>query len=145
MREFKRGDYVKSKFYGYGTVTDIENDDYPVVVRFEQKNRIEFFTQDGFWQKDNEVPLKNITHAEPETAALEIKVTVPNPKPNAPSYKIETLNDIFKVVTTENIDKFFDELKSTMTLAVAMKQIASEVNKEGAEQMSFGEYVWVDD
>lgn len=80
-----------------------------------------------------------------DEAELVFSITKNNPKENAISYEIETMQDIFDAVTVDNIDKFLDEFGVILRSVILAKYIAQEKNPESLKNMKFGKVVWTDD
>lgn len=49
--------------------------------------------------------------------------------PNAPKYKIRTLNDLYQVATTKNINRLMGDLKKTFMLSLLMENAVHAVAK----------------
>lgn len=76
---------------------------------------------------------------------LIFRITKNNPKENAISYEIETIQDIFDAVTIDNIDKFLDEFGVVLRSVILAKYIAQEKDPESLKNMKFDKVVWTDD
>lgn len=76
---------------------------------------------------------------------LRFSLTKREPKENAISYEIETMQDIFDAVTVDNIDKFLDEFGVILRSVILAKYIAQQRNPEALKSMKFGKVVWTDD
>lgn len=82
---------------------------------------------------------------EPDNSELRFSIKVKNPKENAISYNLETMQDIFDAVTVDNIDKFLDEFGVILRSAILAKYIAQQKNPDALKTMKFGKVVWTDD
>ena len=68
-----------------------------------------------------------------------------NPKDNPIEYNMETIDDMFQILTEENIDRFFIEFKDVMlTIVQARTRVESNVEPT-QERIRFKSYKWIDD
>ena len=77
---------------------------------------------------------------ENEEFTFGIAVMKKQPKPNAQSYHIKTIDDIFQIITPKNIDKFFLEFKEMMEVNMHLK---TALNADG--DINFKSFDWIDD
>ena len=73
-----------------------------------------------------------------------------NPKPNAKSHKLVTVQDIFNVLTEKNVNRFMKEFKQGMKVAIAMRELAKSISKaEGIEAgndvLQMPSFTWIED
>lgn len=80
-----------------------------------------------------------------DKSELIFSFTKKEPKENAISYEIETMQDIFNAVNIDTVDKFLDEFGVILRSVILTKYIASEKNPESLKSMKFGKVVWIDD
>lgn len=68
-----------------------------------------------------------------------------NPKKNAKFYELVTVQDIYAILTEENINKFMREFKIGMKVSVAMRDlmIAKGIKSEDVPKME--SFTWIDD
>lgn len=59
-------------------------------------------------------------------------------------YKIETIQDIFKIITTENVEAFIKDFASWARLTVEKKEEIEKLNIEGLT-LQESRFTWVDD
>lgn len=80
-------------------------------------------------------------------------VTKENAKPNAPKYKIKTISELYKVVNSENVDRFLKDFSSGIKIAVhmrdAMNIIGNVQTGKNDNQVEKGidldSFTWIDD
>ncbi len=68
-----------------------------------------------------------------------------NAKPDAPKYKLETMNDLYQIVTVENVDRVFKDLKQAFTIIAMQKEVLEEIEKGSAKQITMPYIEWIDD
>lgn len=72
-----------------------------------------------------------------------------NPKSDAKTYRIETVQDILNAVNSENIDKFIHEFEVTLHSAMLLRAINDGLKKEGKvpedAEIKFTHFDWIDD
>lgn len=73
-----------------------------------------------------------------------------DPKPNAPEYHIETIEQLFEMLTDENYQRWLKDFRQTIELKLSldktMKLIAeSEKVETGVHPLKVKTYTWVDD
>lgn len=74
-----------------------------------------------------------------------LEIMKKNPKPNAVTYRIETINDIFKAVTPDNIEKFLHEFELVLRSGILLKATAETVEKGAGEGIHMPYFDWIDD
>lgn len=84
-----------------------------------------------------------------ENNRIQFAITKKNPKPNAPSYTIATLQDIADCITSENADRFLHEFEVVIRSIVLLKTAADiSTSEKGAvnnEKILFPQFTWIDD
>jgi hypothetical protein len=93
-----------------------------------------------------------------EEAGFKIGFMKKDPKPNAPEYQITTIQELFDMLTPENIDRFFEEFSLSMKTCVlarqdlfdqVLKQIpaerVNEINIQAKDLYKMPSFKWIDD
>lgn len=86
-----------------------------------------------------------------ENNQLGIRVTTTKtPKPNAQEYTIRTIEELFNVVTVDNIDKFLSDIDAGIRVAVQMREAVKSIAElSGAtisnKDIGMDRLVWIDD
>jgi hypothetical protein len=57
-------------------------------------------------------------------------------------YKIETITDIIKCTTPENLDNFLKDLKG---IVLGGHLVLATLSDENKDKVYFGDFVWIDD
>lgn len=87
-----------------------------------------------------------------ETFGLHIQKK--NPKPNAPEYNMITVQEIFDILTPENMNRFFKDFKTGMSAAVHLRQVVKEIansihaeakDLSASDIMKMPSFKWIDD
>jgi hypothetical protein len=72
-----------------------------------------------------------------------------DPKPNAKSYQIKTVQDIMDCVTSENVDQFLTDFEMVVRSCLMMKMINEDGIKAGiipeGHKIDFPSFEWIDD
>lgn len=68
-----------------------------------------------------------------------------NPKDNAPQYKIETMNDLFKLTTSDNVNRLFSDLLHAFTIIAHQKEALDSTQKDTSEKIEMSHIYWIDD
>lgn len=79
---------------------------------------------------------------------IKLEITKKNPKKNAKSYHIETVQDIFNVINSKNINKFIREFKIVLHSGLLLKACNENFTKEGKypkQDILFRYFEWIDD
>ncbi len=86
-----------------------------------------------------------MTKEETQTHAFGFKIQKKNPKPDAPTYRLETMNDLYQLVTTENVDRLFEDLKNMFTLIALQKEAIDAMHPNGSKEITMPYFEWIDD
>ena len=57
-------------------------------------------------------------------------------------HQIKTMNDIFKIVNSENVERFLSDLNASLFQIVAMKEL---LNKKEQKELKYSVFRWTDD
>lgn len=81
---------------------------------------------------------------------IEYSLQKKNPKPNAPRYKLKTVEDIFEILTEENYKRFLKDFEILIESHLAMRILVKEVAKsEDIPSDLFRpllkDFIWIDD
>lgn len=57
-------------------------------------------------------------------------------------HQIKTMNDIFKIVNSENIERFLSDFNASLFQIVAMKEL---LNKREQKESEYSVFQWTDD
>jgi hypothetical protein len=76
---------------------------------------------------------------------IQFSVTKKDGKENAPEYRIKTIEDLFRVVTLENHERFLTDFKTMVEIVVNAKEIAKKVGENENDAINISEYTWIDD
>lgn len=82
---------------------------------------------------------------EENKSELKFSFTKREPKENAISYEIETMQDIFDAVNIDSVDKFLDEFGVILRSVIIAKYAAQQSNPESVKSIKFGKVTWTDD
>lgn len=79
-----------------------------------------------------------------------VKIQNKNPKPGAKQYRIETVQDLFDMLTEENFSRFFKEFKQGMKVAVQFRELTKAVCKAQGHEVNdsvlkMPAFTWIDD
>lgn len=90
-----------------------------------------------------------MTIKEEKDGAFKISVTKANPKPDAPTYTVKTIAELFDIVTTENVERLAADLKTALGVHAHMmnvvRAIAEMSDDESKKLGSVPEFTWIDD
>lgn len=86
---------------------------------------------------------------EQDTGEVKIAFQKKDPKPDPKSYRIETIADITKCVTSENIDGFLRDFEMVLRSYLLMKELNNAGIKEGTipegAEIEMPFFEWIDD
>lgn len=72
-----------------------------------------------------------------------------NPKPNAVTYELKTIEDIFEAVSHDNVDSFLREFEILIRMSLLSRSIIEEQIKEGKlpadAKLQLKGMTWTDD
>ena len=57
-------------------------------------------------------------------------------------HQIKTMNDIFKIINSENIERFLSDFNASLFQIVAMKEL---LNKKEQKELEYSVFRWTDD
>lgn len=94
-----------------------------------------------------------MTNAEKQTVT--IAMMKPNAKPNAPTYKFVTINDMASALNDDNVDRFLEEFGLMLKSQIAFRDLCYSIAErqkdepltaeEKAAVYSMPEMTWIDD
>jgi galactitol-specific phosphotransferase system IIB component len=92
--------------------------------------------QNGY--EDENFEIKEI---KPKVKKGEILVSMmkKNPKPDAKSYQISTIQDMINAVTSENIDSFLKDFENVLRVGIIFKE------NSPTNSLAFPSFEWIDD
>lgn len=79
---------------------------------------------------------------------FQLKITKKEPKENAPSYKLVTIQDIFTHINPENKDRFFKDLGDMIDYFHAVNSLAESFAKSSDKEyvpLVMRDMTWIDD
>jgi hypothetical protein len=76
---------------------------------------------------------------------IKFSVTKKDGKKDAPEYQIKTVEDIFRMVTLENHERFLHDFKTMVGIIVEAKELAKKLGENENETLKVSEYTWIDD
>lgn len=85
---------------------------------------------------------------------LKVSITKKTPKPNAPRYVIETIEDMYKILTLKNYKRFLKDFGKMIRVSLLTREILDEVTKEIVKdkfpketpaKWGVNKFVWIDD
>ena len=85
---------------------------------------------------------------------LKVEITKKHPKPDAPKYEIETIEDMFKILTLKNYKRFLKDFRTMIEVSLNTREILNGISKEVGKSKFPNEqpitwavkkYSWIDD
>ncbi len=82
---------------------------------------------------------------------IKFKIQKKRPKKNAKSYHIETVQDIFNAVNSDNIKIFLKEFEIVLRSGILLKAIndanvrMGKYTKEESVKLELSHFIWIDD
>jgi len=77
-----------------------------------------------------------------------IGISKRNPKPNAPKYEIETIEQLFNILTKENYKRFLKDFEKGIEVCLSIRDISKAIGKTvkiDNNQCSMKKFTWTDD
>jgi hypothetical protein len=91
----------------------------------------------------------NVIEGNKKPDEFRLTLTKKKPKPNAPSYRIETIEQLFSILTEKNYKRFLKSLKGAIEINMAMKgaidALVQEQNPEIKDSINVKAFTWTDD
>ena len=85
-----------------------------------------------------------------DSKVFEIRLTKNNPKPNPTEYRIETVEQLFSILTEENFDRAMKEITDGLRVSMqfhnaAVSLLPPELQAEAAKCSPLKYIIWIDD
>lgn len=85
-----------------------------------------------------------------EDGRFYVKIQKKNPKKNPKTYTVETVQDIFNLVTEKNINRFMKEFKMGLKTGIELRKLVTVIaKKDGVEPsvnvLDMPSFTWIDD